>query len=196
MNPFETAHTGVAMSNPLTSTYAIYKDMYDNNIIYAYKGIVTSDLVTHVLDIMGYAFEEDSKKLSKKVGNVMVECLTNVYADEDLINNFGYDPTAMLMVKKMGTQYGIVTSSTIPSNRVSALKKLMDRINVMKVDELKRYYQELLAQEREVEQGVSSLGIIDLARKSRNQLSYSFKYINPDYSFFSLEARISRKGEE
>jgi hypothetical protein len=181
-------------SNPLSSTYSTYRDMFDNNIIYSYKGIVTSDLVTHVLDIMGNTLEDNSSKLSKKVSNVMVECLTNVYVDEEQLDNYGYDPTAMLMVKKMGDMYGIVTSKHIKNSEVAPMKKLLDRINSMQPSELKQYYQELLKEvDVEVVSDLSTLGIIDLARKSRNKLQYSFKFINQDYSFFSLEARIVRQ---
>jgi hypothetical protein len=177
---------------PLHSTYPIYKDMFDNNVIFSYRGLVTSDLVTSVLGIMEERMEEEkqSRKMSKKVFNVMVECLTNVYLDE-LKTSLGYDPSALLLIKRVAGLYIVTTGSYIPTASISDLKKFIDKINGMDVNELKALYQELLAQGEPVSSGLTRLGIIDLARKSRNRLIYQFKYENEHYSFFTLESQIN-----
>jgi hypothetical protein len=185
------ANTSAAIHN----TYPIYKDMLDNNIVYAYRGIVSADLVAHVLTIMDDAIdgENQSKKLSKKVSNIMVECMTTVYVDEDQMKNTNYDPSAMLLVKKMMNSYAIVTGRFIPNRQVHIIKQLVDELNQLDHTQVKAYYQDKLAKEPTDQTGITSLGIIDLARKSRNPLSYFFKYVNQDYTFFSLEAKISRE---
>lgn len=185
-----------AVSGPLGYTYPCYKDMYDNNVIFVYKGLVTSDLVTHVLEIMNERLEEErtSRKLSKKVFNVMVECLTNVYTDEDpsVRQRVKFDPTAVLLVKKDEDSYCVTTGHYIYNERVSELKFILDRINSMTHDELKTYYQDVLRSEDPSATGLTDLAIVDLSRKSKHKLLYTFKYITADYTFFSLEARISK----
>jgi hypothetical protein len=178
---------------PLPITYSMYKDMYDNDIIFGYRGVVTSDLVTNVLDIMGERLEEDgqSKKLSKKVFNIMVECLTNVYVDEVKRTEMGYDPSALLIVKRMNRNYRVITGNQILTKDVGDLKSMIDKINRMTYDELKAYYQEVLCLEEPTATGLTSLAIIDLARKSKNKLNYNFKFESEHYSFFSLESEIS-----
>jgi hypothetical protein len=180
--------------SPLQFSYPCYKDMFDNNIIFAYRGIVTSDLVTHVLEIMEERLEEDgqTRKLSRKVSNVMVECLTNVYVDEVNVGDSGYDPTAMLLVKKVNKSYSVVTGSYLPNNKVSLVKRLLDRINDMNSEELRMYYQQTLTAEDPSTVGMSMLGVIDLARKSKHKLEYQFKFENENYTYFTLEARISK----
>lgn len=177
---------------PISNTYALYKDMHDNNVVYAYKGIVTSDLVGHVLGIMEERLEDEGHdtKVSKKVFNVMVESLNNVYADEKQMTKDDYDPSAMLMVKRFGSSYTIVTGSYIPKSKVPSIKRLVDHINDLDHSELKAFYQESLSSDDEDKSGITELGILDLAKKSRNVLIYNFKYINTDFSFFSLEATI------
>lgn len=174
-------------------TYPTYKDMFDNNIIFAYRGVVTSDLVTNVLEIMEERLEEDgqSKKLSKKVFNVMVECLTNVYVDEERLGDEGYDPQALLLVKRVNNSYRVVTGSLIATRNVDPIKRVIDKINNMEKEELKSFYQETLILE-EPANGVTKLGIIDLARKSRNKLVYNFKYESQRFTFFTLESQISK----
>ncbi len=177
---------------PLHNTYPIYKDMYDNNVIFSYRGLVTSDLVTSVLGIMEERMEEEkqSRKMSKKVFNVMVECLTNVYLDE-LKTDLGYDPSALLLIKRVAGLYIVTTGSYIPTDSIPELKKFIDKINGLDAVQLKALYQELLSQGEPVTSGLTRLGIIDLARKSRNRLIYQFKYENEHYSFFTLESQIN-----
>jgi hypothetical protein len=181
---------------PLGFTYECYKDMLDNNIIFAYRGIVTSDLVTNVLEIMEERLEEEgqSKKFSKKVFNVMVECLTNVYVDEDKLFKEGYDPSALLLVARGSNAYKVTTGNYIPTKGVNGLKVMIDRINSMDKEELKTYYQEILCMEEPDMNGLTNLAIIDLARKSKNKLTYTFKYENNKYTFFTLESQISKSG--
>lgn len=183
-----------ATSNPLAFTYPCYKDMSDNNIIFMYKGMVSSDLVTHVLDIMEDRLEEDrqSKRLSKKVFNVMVECLTNIYSTEEANARAKFDPTAVLLVKREEDSYVVTTGHYIYNEKVQELKRILDRINNMKYDELKDLHMQVLVKEDPAQNGLTDLAIVDLARKSRHKLIYQFKYVTPEYTFFSLEARISK----
>lgn len=179
----------------LDFTYPTFKDMQDNNVIFIYKGVVNSDLVTHVLDMMTEKMEEDGqdKRLSKKVFNVMVECLTGVYTDETLVGKEGYDPTTVLLVKKDEDSYIIITGHFIHNVRVSHIKNMLDRINLMGIQQLKELYQEVLTRENPEESGLTDLAIVDLARKSKHKLQYQFKYITTEFTFFSLESRISRQ---
>jgi len=178
----------------LKITYSTFKDMYDNNIIFGYRGIVTSDLVRAVLDIMGHRMDEEvsDKKMSKKVFNVMVECFTNVYVDEEKLIDNEYDPMAMLMVKKVNGSYRVLTGNQVSTSSVKGLKEMIDRINLMSNEELKSFYQEMLQMEGAGDTGLTNLAIIDLARKSKNKLVYNFKFESTKFTFFTLESEISK----
>lgn len=182
------------VSGPLVNTYPTYREMTNNNIIFTYRGIVTSDLVTHVLEIMEEKLEEDqqSRKLSKKVYNVMVECLTNIYSDEEAPADPEFDPTAILLVRRDDETYSVSTGHYIENATVHGLKNMLDKINAMDLEGLKELYQEVLRTEDPAATGLTNLAIIDLARKSKHKLNYEFKYISRNYTFFTLESRISR----
>jgi hypothetical protein len=195
MNDQPVSSTEVEESRPLTFTYPTFKDMQDNNIIFVYKGLVNSDLVTHVLEIMEEKLEEDnqSKRLSKKVFNVMVECLTGMYSDELLDNTPGYDPTTVLLVKRDEDSYVVTTGHYIHNSKVSLLKNTIDKINSLSPEQIKHMYQEILTKEDPSAMGLTDLAVVDLARKSKHKLNYQFKYISSDFTFFSLESRISKQ---
>lgn len=173
--------------------YPTYKDMLDNNIVFAFRGIVTPDLVTHVLEIVQEKLEEQKldRRFTKKLSNVMVECLTNTYADEVLLANEDFDPNAMLMVLKQEDTYSVVTGSYIEHSRVNHVKQLIEKLNAMTQEELKTTYHEILNRDMAIVTGPTDLSIVDLARKSKNKLGCTFKFVNDQFTFFALESHIT-----
>ena len=74
--------------------YELYQTMERENILLSFKGVVTSDLLSSVLSIMESKMDymDESPKLKKKVFNVVVECLQNLYhhidSNEEQDRNF------------------------------------------------------------------------------------------------------------
>jgi len=182
------------MNGPLQFSYPCFIDMLSNNLVFMYRGVVTSDLVTYVLQIMEERLEEDkvSKKTSKKVFNVMVECLRNVYSDGINQELSEIESTAILLVKSEDDGYLVSTGNYIKNTEVELLKNRLDKINQMDGEKLKVYYQELLSSPV-TEKGITSLGMIDIARKSKQKISYQFQTVNEFFTFFTLVAKVVRK---
>jgi Family of unknown function (DUF6272) len=180
-------------------TYSYYKNMQLNNIIFVYQGEVTADLVSSILHMMENKLDGDGedKKIKKKVFNVMVECLQNVYHHLDTLPVAQVeaeinDRTALLMIGKEEKDYYVITGNHIEVDRIDDLKRKLERVNQADKQELKALYQEILSNESFSEKGTAGLGMIDIARKSGQKLGYDFHPVNEKYSFFSLEAKVSR----
>ncbi|HRP59180.1 MAG TPA: DUF6272 family protein, partial [Vicingus sp.] len=71
----------------MDNIHDFYNMMEDGNIMLSFKGEVTSDLLTSILQIMESKMEtlDEPPKIKKKVYNILVECLQNLYhhIDED-----------------------------------------------------------------------------------------------------------------
>lgn len=173
--------------------------MQQNNIIFVYQGEVTADLVSSILHMMENKLDGDGedKKIKKKVFNVMVECLQNVYHHLDTIDvsvSEGdiNDRTALLMIGKEETDYYVITGNHIYNDRIANLKDRLEKVNKCDKNELKALYQAILNDGELSEKGTAGLGMIDIARKSGQKLGFDFHPVNDKYSFFSLEAKIAR----
>ena len=72
-----------------TSTFDLYNLMERNNVLLAFKGTVTSELLESVFQIMESKMDDlnDSPATKKKVFNVLVECLQNLYHHIDDFDN-------------------------------------------------------------------------------------------------------------
>jgi hypothetical protein len=170
--------------------------MEKENIILSFNGVVTSDFLTAVLDIMEKKMTQldESPKTKKKVFNVLVECLQNLYhhIDDGLEDKKEHRrlKSALVMVVKQDDSFLIQTGNYIDSESVPYLDERLKKINSLDKDHLREYYREILGNGTLSEKGTAGLGMIDIARKSGNKLEYEFLEIDKDFSFFSLNVKI------
>tara|TARA_B100000809_G_scaffold93609_1_gene92218 strand:+ start:1404 stop:1916 length:513 start_codon:yes stop_codon:yes gene_type:complete len=170
--------------------------MEKGNIMLSFKGEVTSDLLTSILQIMESKMEtlEEPPKIKKKVYNILVECLQNLYhhLDDDDFKTRVNEKSALFMIRKLDGEYSIMTGNFIASENVEMMQGRLDRINDMDKDQLKVYYKEVLNNGEMSAKGGGGLGMIDIARKSGKKLEYNFDRIDEEYSFFSLNIKVAQ----
>ena len=179
--------------------YELYQTMERENILLSFKGVVTSDLLTSVLSIMESKMDymDESPKTKKKVFNVLVECLQNLYhhiddGAESVERNIERieAKSALFMIAKKDDQFVISTGNYIDNESARQLEDRLKTINGMDKDELKLYYQEVLNNGSVSDKGTAGLGMIDIARKSGNKLEYQFLPVSDTNSFFCLNIKI------
>ncbi|MDG1913518.1 MAG: SiaB family protein kinase [Crocinitomix sp.] len=180
----------------MTKIYDIYKQLEERNVILSFKGIMTSELLTTILQIMESKMErfEERPKIKKKVFNVLVECLQNLYhhIDEDIddLDTDQNELNSLFMIAKTVSTYTITTGNYIKPNEVESLRGKLDLINGMSKEELKAYYKQVLNEGTMSEKGTAGLGMIDIARKSGKKLNYDFSPINDNLTFYGLSVKI------
>lgn len=182
--------------------YDLYNKMESDNVLLSFKGDITSDLTASVLHIIEQRLidMDENPKLRKKVYNVMVECLQNLYHHIDELPPIRPDMVgkraAIFMVGMNSDGYSIITGNYIETARVGGFSNRLDRINAMTPNELKTFYKEILSKDERSEKGGGGLGMIDIARKTGKKLNYDFIPVNDSLSFFSLNIRIDSRQEQ
>jgi len=180
----------------MDNIHDFYNKMEKGNIMLSFKGEVTSDLLTSILQIMESKMEtlEEPPKIKKKVYNILVECLQNLYhhLDDDDFKTKINEKSALFMIRKEEGEYSIMTGNFITNENVELMEGRLDTINEMDKDELKVYYKEVLNNGEMSAKGGGGLGMIDIARKSGKKLEYNFAPIDDTYSFFSLNIKVAQ----
>jgi hypothetical protein len=180
----------------VTKIYDIYKQLEERNVILSFKGMMTSELLTTILQIMESKMErfEERPKIKKKVFNVLVECLQNLYhhIDEDIddIDTEQNELNSLFMIAKTVSTYTITTGNYMKPKDVESLRGKLNLINGMTKEELKAYYKQVLNEGTMSAKGTAGLGMIDIARKSGKKLDFDFSPINNNLTFFSLSVKI------
>jgi len=173
-----------------------YSTLNGDDVLIVYKGDVSSELISNVLEVVEARMDDfsESSKIRKKVYNVLVESLQNLYHHIEILppelqKEFN-EKFGILVVSRVNAQYKISTGNFIEAHRVDQLKGKIDKINSMNADELKDMYKFILNHQRLSEKGGGGLGLVDIARKTGNSLDYIFHEYNKDYSFFNLDVYI------
>jgi hypothetical protein len=173
----------------------------DGNVILFYKGNIDSDVINHILDTVEGKMVEvnENPRLRKKVYNVLVESLQNLFHHVDRVPDDFEDQKAekfgLMLVKKIGEAYKIITGNFVNSENVEKLEEKIKRINRSSHDEIKELYKFILNHQRISAKGGGGLGLVDIARKTGNKLDYSFIYYDNNYSFFYLNILVSEEIE-
>ncbi len=178
----------------MIEVYDYFNRMNEDNVMLAFKGGITSDLLSSLLQIAENKLDKatDKPKVKKKVFNILVECFQNVYhhfdrpLKDDEISN-----SAILMVGKEDEFFVIMTGNFIENDKVEALREKIEFINSLDKEQLKNVYREVLNNEQISDKGGAGLGMIDIVRRSGQKIIYDFQPVNDSYSYFSLQIRVS-----
>jgi hypothetical protein len=198
-NKLTVAEHKILNTDMAMNIYDFYHRMESNKVVLSFKGVVTSELMSSILQIIEQRMDDmnEAPRLRKKVYNVLVECLQNLYHHIDEVPSEtaknGADRSAIFMVSLNPKGYSITTGNYILSDRKPRFEERLDRINSLDRDELKQLYKDVLNSDGRSDKGGGGLGMIDIARKTGNKLNYDFAPLNDEYSFFSLNINVEEQ---
>ncbi|MDP4209964.1 MAG: SiaB family protein kinase [Bacteroidota bacterium] len=167
------------------------------NSLLSYKGKVTIQVVSSLLDEVERKLTEldEEPRIRKKVYNILVECLQNLYHHVEDVALPGEileeGNMAILVIKKVDNQYKITTGNFVRVKRIKPLKSKIDKINSLTQDEIKDMYKFILNHQRLNVKGGGGLGLLDIARRTGNKFDYTFHVIDERYNFFNLDVYVS-----
>lgn len=173
-----------------------YSNLSKGDVILAFKGSITSELINDILEGVEEKLKQADadSKLRKKIYNVLVESLQNLYHHIEVAHEGITEPLdpkfGILVVSRDNDIYKVITGNFIHSRRIKFLKEKIDKINSLSKDELKDMYKFILNHQKLSAKGGGGLGLVDIARKSGNKLEYQFFNYNNDYYFFDLTITV------
>ncbi|NOZ35121.1 MAG: DUF1987 domain-containing protein [Chlorobi bacterium] len=173
--------------------YKLFESIRGSTMEYTYRGSFTTKVTDTILALTESNLQNENveKKIRKRVFFIIVEGLQNVTrhqssADSDELA--GYPGLFVVQYKPDG--YYITTGNLIKTTHEKNITKLINKINNLNKEELKKYSLEKLGEGEFSDKGGAGLGLIEIARKSGNKLVYEFDKINDDYSFFYMHSKI------
>ncbi|MCF6365067.1 MAG: SiaB family protein kinase [Bacteroidales bacterium] len=175
-----------------------YKKNSGENALFSYMGVISENKISDILDeIEDILLEKGEKtKIFKRVYYIAVETLQNLYHHSDKpevnkVNGTNIEKNiAFVLNTKTSDKYQIITGNFIKKSNIRVLKERIDQLNFLSKDEVKVLYKLILNNEEFSEKGGGGLGMIDLVKRTGNNLTYKFYNFDKDYIFFSLRIAI------
>jgi hypothetical protein len=174
-----------------------YTKISEGDILLAYKGSITSELINEVLEVVEGKLQKKNEdgKTRKKLYNVLVESLQNLYhhieethegIEESLDPKFGI----LVIEREKEGDYKVTTGNFVASIKTKFLKEKIDKINSLSKEELKDMYKFILNHQKISAKGGGGLGLVDIARKTGKKMAYHFYPYNDKYVFFDLQILV------
>ena len=179
----------------IKSVLNVYDEMSQNGINIVYLGEFH-----HQITKMFTAMAEDDldrkdeeKGVIRRVYSVMVETLQNMSRHSDeLADKFNIGKGLFLIGKKDDSYY-VITSNKVSNAKVKTLEAAIKEVNAASRDELKHMYKKQMTEGSISAKGGAGLGLIEIAKRTRNKLVYEFLPLDAESQFFILKAEIHAK---
>ena len=171
-----------------------YSEKIDEDSIFDYMGKIEDDNVTEILLCIEQILKakDESPKVFRKIFNILVELVQNLYHHGEVPSDFdvSYKKFGVLILRDEGTQYRICAGNFIKIDGLRLIRDRIDQINTLSSTETQSLYRIILGNEEFSEKGGGGLGMVDIARKSGNNMEYQFYDYNPNYLFLAIDVII------
>ena len=181
------------MKNETLAVQEVYQFMNDRNIVMSFLGDFTHEVVTSLLSSVKKLLDTSEMDflLKKRFYAVVVECMDNITRHNTAIEQdqlpFKYTST-IFAISSYPDHFKIQTGNYILNSQIQALTERLDKVNSLDKEGLKALYREKISARPEG----GGLGIIDISLRSGCKLSYEFKNISDEVSFFILQTIVSK----
>ncbi len=165
--------------------------MHQEKILISDSSIDNRENIDNVLqEIKTVLFDMGiSKTIISRVYSVAVECLDNVlkHSAHNAGKKINTDYPPQFVLKKDNKNIMINTRNLIENNSLNDLSDSLDKVNLLKPEQLKQLYKSKLKSAEISEKGGAGLGLITIAKISRQKVKYRFGEVDENYSYFDLE---------
>ncbi len=179
----------------IKSVLNVYDEMSENGISIVYLGEfhhqITKMFTSMAEEDMDRKDEE--KSTIRKVYAVMVETLQNMAKHSDEITDRYNIGKGLFMIGNKDSTYYIITSNKVTNEKKMDLEKAVKQVNSASKEELKEMYRKQITEGSLSEKGGAGLGLIEIAKRTRNKLVYQFLPFDEKSQFFLLKVEINAK---
>lgn len=157
-------------------------------IILIYEGKIEQEVIKVISNEVKKKMElkHESLKLQGVIFHLIVEMLQNIskYSDDKEIGK------GIIAIGKVSGKYCIYGGNKISNEKIAPMELFINTINNMNASHLTELYERKISNLGFNVQGGAGLGLIDMIRKSKQKLQYSFEPLTQGVSFFMVTATV------
>ncbi len=184
----------------INTTFWFFEKISEDNLCLLYNGNFSDDITNKLIELSEYNITniDSLSKLKKKASFLMAECFQNIVRHGENVDKAKqeYVNEGFFLTKNWQSIYYITSGNLIEKNKIDNLERQLQKVNSLSNEELKVLYRDVLENQELSEKGGAGLGLIEMARKSGQKLSYLFEDFNDTFSFFYNQIVLKPELEE
>lgn len=176
--------------------YDFKQDLDRKGVIMSFSGCVSEPVLMSLGETLRRQMrqEETDTRTEKRVFSVFVELVQNIIRySADNVTEAADDVELASGVISVGTQdskFFVVCANTVRREDVGVLRERLEQLQQMDHEEIRAYYRKKLREPAEEASKGASLGLVEIARRASEPITFDFVDIDNETSFFSLKACI------
>ncbi|MCS6822399.1 MAG: SiaB family protein kinase [Microscillaceae bacterium] len=170
-----------------------YDILQHERILLSHNGAIDGDLIDLLVQLADkrLAKSKVKNKIRKKVVNILVECLQNSFHySVDNEEHTAVVESPFLVIQQNSENFTIFTGNYVTKAQADYLKKKLEDISRMTEAELNETYIKALNKEELPTHGGAGVGLIDIARRAKNQIHYKFTESDNGLYLFSMQIEV------
>lgn len=166
----------------------------DSVNILTYSGKLTFEIIEELLEKFKRNLKSFEMELviRKRLYAILVECLENTYRHTTVHEKLMNHQQVELILSQQREYFNLEIGNYVSNLNVDDLIEKIDLVNSLDFVGLNRLYRSSISKARISDKGGAGLGIIEIARNSRQKIIYQVTKENNDFSFFRFRISISK----
>lgn len=176
--------------------YELQKRLKETNTEFIFSGMFSQGLIEELGQAIRQRLKLQKAEKSKisSVFFTFVEQTQNIkqyeLSKENTEHFSNVAGSGVITISRNGDGYRVNSGNVIVNEDIDGLKRELDKITAMNLDELNTYFREVSRKDINMENGKVGLGLIQIARKAVEKVKYKFEKINDKYSYYIVTVRI------
>lgn len=164
-----------------TALEFFFQQFAEEQMNFLYTGEFTDDHTDGFIQLNNHQYNaaDEHKTLQRRSGFLIAECFQNIIRHNDSKHSDSY-----FQIKNNKGVFSIVSGNRIPNENVPKLEEQLEDLNKLDSDQLKDAYRTILNNGDYSDKGGAGLGLIEMARRSKNKLGFHFVPIDDKFSYF------------
>lgn len=167
-----------------------------DDILLEYEGEVNKEVLLDTLPKIEDKLDElnVSKQKKRKIVNIAIETLQNLQLHSLPLENTKHNLPPLFVLCNKDNSISINIGNLMDSSECTVLEDKISKINSLNDEEIKFLYGVIMKQTvvKFSTKGGAGLGLIDMKKKSGNNLEYAFQSIDDSVTYFNLKITIHK----
>lgn len=175
--------------------FSLYQKLVRDNFSLFYLGEFDDDL-TEVLMRIQETSSDEGRSTKKRMNYLIAECFQNIirHSNDDQEEEQELNTSKFFMMRMIDRTHFLATANPIEKSNQSTLVQSLESLQNLTSTELKEIYLNALGSNKLSAKGGGGLGLIEMARKTKNPPTYHFDELNENHSNFFMQLKMH--GEE
>lgn len=179
------------------SIQSFFNILKDDSLSFLYHGFMSDEFTTKIISLSEKNIEknDEPKTVRNKVSFLIAESFQNIFRHGESVDKdkYSFSKPGFFLIRAIGDTYVISSANLIRTINIERVEKKLIQINSLDKDQLKSLYNDVMGNLEISDKGGAGLGLIEMARKTENELEYNFEKINDELSFFYLQIKFNSK---